>query len=88
MTLEKQVALIDAARILRALSAKGDMRIYLNTLADRVVLAAVDQDNVERSVVVQDVLNLRIELVEAGGLSNTVLSGALSGVNNLLTMRV
>jgi len=88
MTLERQIAIMDAAMILRALSAEGDMRILLNSLADRVDRVAIAQNNVARSVIVHDILNLRIELVEAGGLSNSVLAGSLSGVNNLLTMEV
>jgi len=86
MTLEQQVTVMSAAGVLRALQADGDMRIYLNILADRVNRGALNQEEKQLRTVRSDIMDLRSDLVAAGGLDNTILSSGLSGVNKLILM--
>jgi len=88
MTLERQVTVMGAASVLRALQADGDMRIYLNILADRTDRGALNQEEKQLRTVRLDIMDLQQDLIEAGGLDNLILSSGLAGVHKLILLGV
>ncbi len=84
MTTERQVSIMNAVSILRALRSDRVMRRKLNDLADRITRFASEDSTVGIFKCRQEIRKMQDALVTAGTLKDLLLRDALFGVNRLL----
>lgn len=85
---ERQVRIMSAASVLRALRAEPDVRVTLMAISEKIMRAAT-QDSLVLLVSAKRMLaNMQEFLEKQGGLDNTILSQALPGVRMLLLPEV